>query len=62
MRYLSLIIEFSHLFIISCRLTGSDKEIQLKCARAWTAWELNILTLTCDSAVVKEGSPLMNGY
>lgn len=36
------------------RLTGSDKAVQLKCARAWTAWELNVLTLVCDPALVEE--------
>ena len=37
-----------------CRLTGSDKAIQLKCARAWTAWELNVLTMICDPAIIEE--------
>ena len=41
---------FSHL---STRLTGDDKEVQLKCAKAWSGWELNTLKLIADPAVVE---------
>ena len=28
-----------------CRLTSDDKETQLRCVRAWTEWELSLLSL-----------------
>ena len=38
--------------LIVTRLTGGDKEIQLQCAKAWTAWELCMFSLISDPAVV----------
>lgn len=40
------------------RLTGSDKEVQLACARAWSMWEGSALSLLPNSArVAAFGSP-----
>ena len=36
------------------RLTGSDKKIQLRCARAWSRWEGATLSLNANPARVKE--------
>ena len=35
------------------RLTGADKEVQLRCAKAWSAWELNTLKLIADPATIQ---------
>ena len=37
----------------SCRLTGDDKEVQLRCAKAWSGWELNTLKLIADPATIQ---------
>ena len=34
------------------RLTSGDKEVELKCAKAWGTWELNTLTLINDPSTV----------
>ena len=36
------------------RLTGSDRAEQLKCAKAWSKWEAQIVTLLPDAHVVEE--------
>ena len=36
------------------RLTGSDRAEQLKCAKAWSKWEAQIVTLLPDPHVVEE--------
>jgi len=36
------------------RLTGSDRAEQLRCAKAWSKWEAQIVTLLPDSHVVEE--------
>jgi proline iminopeptidase len=36
------------------RLTGSDKAEQLKCAKAWSKWEAQIVTLLPNAHVVEE--------
>jgi len=36
------------------RLTGSDRDEQLKCAKAWSKWEAQIVTLRPDAHVVEE--------
>ncbi len=48
-----IVVNFVRLCYL-CRLTGSDKATQLKCARAWTAWELNVLSMICDPAIIEE--------
>ena len=35
------------------RFTGDDKEVQMRCARAWTEWELMNSSLIPDPAVVE---------
>ena len=35
------------------RLTGDDREAQLRCAKAWSGWELNTLKLIADPAVIE---------
>jgi proline iminopeptidase len=36
------------------RLTGSDREEQLRCAKAWSKWEAQIVTLLPNAHVVEE--------
>lgn len=36
------------------RLTGSDREEQLRCAKAWSKWEAQIVTLLPNAEVVEE--------
>jgi proline iminopeptidase len=36
------------------RLTGSDRDEQLRCAKAWSKWEAQIVTLLPNSEVVEE--------
>ena len=37
---------------MTVRLTSGDKEVQLKCAKAWGTWEVNTLTLINDPTTV----------
>ena len=41
---------FIHTF---CRLTGSDRDAQLQCAKAWLEWELNTVKLITDSTAIE---------
>ena len=40
-------------FLQHLRLTGDDKEVQLRCAKAWSGWELNTLKLIADPAIIQ---------
>lgn len=35
------------------RLTGSNEDIKLQCARAWSGWEMNTVKLISDPAVIE---------
>ena len=39
--------------MIWCRVTGSDKIIQLQCAKAWSEWQLNTLQLNIDAGLIE---------
>ena len=39
--------------MICCRVTGSDKNVQLQCAKAWSEWQLNTLQLNIDPGLIE---------
>ena len=41
-----------HYFLTLFRLTGDDREVQLLCAKAWTAWELSMVGLIPNPAML----------
>ena len=40
-------------FLSLFRLTGDDREVQLQCAKAWTAWELSMFGLIPNPALLQ---------
>lgn len=41
---------FIHTF---CRLTGSDRDAQLQCGKAWVEWDLSTVKLITDSTAIE---------
>ena len=41
-------------YVLLCRLTGDDKEVKLRCAKAWSGWELNTLKLIAEPETVQK--------
>ena len=40
-------------YIVLCRFTGDDKDVQMRCVKAWTEWELSMFGLVPDPAAVQ---------
>ena len=59
-----MFIQYIHYFLPLFRLTGDDREVQLRCAKAWTAWELSMFGLipnpTMLQSMVKDEEWLIN--